>query len=933
MRFLVGLILSLALGVVGGVFVFNSGVFHKQIEQQVNQQAGFPIRLGKMKIALAWPPRLQIGATQIKHSSADVDFERLTVMLNGIFPPYAIGVETLRPRVVLKMDGSTTASAPAPQAGSGPTVAPKTPIGELRLKIQDGEIRVPQGSVSHLNLQFEQKALLRSVAKINVGGKLHTAFVPGSLPFSVASDDLTLSLEAVKAGQVHATLAGLRAEVQGGSLLNEARHRWLIEVKVPDLSQVPQPAMDIPAKDWRGTVDLKMELTKESAQKPWQAEGRGVLKNLSAQLNWVQNDMSVQGPFKLDLESHFLYLESGIAVPSVKGSLDLTQAKVFKKDLFEKIPDVPLHVVILGKGDQNQFEIQNLDVKLWRLQSKIVGRTEIKAPHNSRFQMEVMPTSLTGAEALLIPLRKSPVKGELAASIEGQGPLMDPLKMNIQVKALKLKDFSGYAEYASEAVQVKGPLQATVDGQGQWNAGEIKSVQANGAVELKGLAIASGPFRKEAGQELSAQFSMKSQGTSTVQLQPLAVKSFFGNVRANGSLTNPTQPQVNLRVDMQPLNLLQLRQAIAQFKDVIPVGTVNGAVTLKGGVDLKQEWPKWPLAVGGDLNVVLPQYKMASASPETTLPAKGAPTQSEKPVESFLPDGELTRKLALGLNVTINEFSKDELNLKELKVQGRLREGRYLGGVSIGEIFGGQVNLNGLDVPLLVTNPLIQGTASWDRLIIEDVMGFAKPEFKGFASGRTAGRTSFATLMPGSSEFMNRLKAKGDLSFQPVTLHSVQIGQIINDLIKKVPVIKMSPAKLDPLRGLVQANFDWSAGVMNINSLLARDVDNSEIHLQGKVVIGTMDGDLKGKFLWAKPQVKGCIMEGNADAQGRMEIPLAFKGKLNKPELSAAGDIATKLGENALKCEQKRMVKKLEQKGKEKAKEELNKVLKGILGN
>jgi hypothetical protein len=168
---------------------------------------------------------------------------------------------------------------------------------------------------------------------------------------------------------------------------------------------------------------------------------------------------------------------------------------------------------------------------------------------------------------------------------------------------------------------------------------------------------------------------------------------------------------------------------------------------------------------------------------------------------------------------------------------------------------------------------------------------------------------------------------------EPVTLNSVKVGEMINDLVKQASVLKMQPVKVDPLHGSLKSEFDLRNQAVQIEHLVARDVDNSEIQLHGKVAIPSLQCDLAGQFFWSKPQVQGCLLEGNADASGRMIIPVALKGDLMHPGLSSLSDLISKLGAKALQCESKKLVEKVQKEGGQQLEKEVQKQLQNIFGH
>jgi hypothetical protein len=393
-----------------------------------------------------------------------------------------------------------------------------------------------------------------------------------------------------------------------------------------------------------------------------------------------------------------------------------------------------------------------------------------------------------------------------------------------------------------------------------------------------------------------------------------------------------------VRVVLSGLDLNELRVALPEYREKLPKGKVSGEFRVTGRNVESKSWADWPLDVDGSVRVSMAEYKVPAASPQpekTNATAKAAGPSADD--GSFLPDGHLTRRLRLKVAADIAAVVKDTLTLKGVRAAGTIGDGHYRGGVVVSEIFGGSVKISALDVPLLQTRPQLKGTVEGQNLVIQDALAFAKPELKDFASGRMGGRVSFTTSMPSEPDFLAALKASGGIVLQPVTLNSVKVGQMLNDLMDKIPAaartrLHLQPVKVDPLKGLVKSDFTLRAQVMTIENFLAQDIEGSELHLQGKVTVPALQGDLAGQFVWAKPQLQGCLLEGNSDAQGRMLVPVAIKGDLMHPGFSALSDLVNKLVNGALHCEQKKLVERVKKEGTKKIEQEVKKQLQGLFG-
>lgn len=926
-RALLIVVLAILLAVLGAVLAVNTGMYHDTIQQKVSEAAGAKVQLGRVALLYRWPPAVEVGPSVVHHPLALVQWRSIEIELLKLSKPYFISVKIDRPSV--EMQAASAPAAPKTQAGTGGGPAGQPPPFGLRVQVSKGEIKAPAAQVTELNMRFEQKLFLRSPAALHMDGSVLSEFLPVFLPVKVDSDALVLTADTVKSSGLSASLGGLQANVQGTSLLNDQRHRWLLDVAAKDLSKLPQPPLNLPAKNWRGAVNMKAELVKGGANQPWQADGEVHAEQVSADLAYKQNALQADGPFKLNLRAKFSYLGDKTSLPEVKGDLDLTQARVNYQGLLSKEPGVPMRAQVQATSD-TRLKLDFLSMNLWDFAASVNGQIDLKTGWPAQLQFELKPVRLAGSEKILLPLKAQPVQGELALNGSLDGPLNEPMKARVILKTLQLRNFMAVADYDREGtLKLRGPVQANIQGSGEFADGQVRSAEGRGQVDLSGAALVAGPLRKEAKAKMAARFGVRNQAANVV-IDELELNSFFGVLSAKGKLERKDIPVLDLNAEAKPLNLSELRIAMPDLHDVIPKGQLSGRFRIGGRLDLTKPWWNMPLLVSGQTDVRIPEYKM-SAPAAATAGQAGAPQTPVQPT-GFLNDGELTRRLKMNVKVVIDQFTKDTLMLSGLTTEGAIDGGKFTGQVQIGRIFGGAMTLKNLLVPLLDPKPVLQGSAAYSNLVIEDVLAFTKPEYKTMASGKASGTADFVTVMPSETDFMAKLKARGEVTAQPVTLNSVKVGQMINELTAKVPVLKLKPVKVDPLQGKAAAQFDLSGGILNLNNFNATDVDNSEVQMKGKANLTTMQGDFVGTFFWSQPQVKGCLLEGNSDAKGRMVIPLAIKGDLMNPGMNMLGDLLGKLGGKALECEQKKLVQKATDEGKQKLEKELKKTLKNILG-
>lgn len=932
MRWLLAVPALIAAVLISLVVLFDLGVFHSTIASKISQKTGAKVKLGRMLIEPGWPVTFSSSDGRLEGELWNAEWKSFKLQIASLFPPYVVRVTLDGPSLVLNGEMERTPEEPgAANAKQKSSVGLAAPI-HLQVHVTDGELKTPSLHIDHFDLKFDQRVFMRSQGRVHLKAFAEAAFLPIRTPVAVDSDTLTLSPETVKAESLKIALGGLSADVTGTSLISQDRHRWKAKLEAPDLAKLPQPPMNLPAKNWQGSVSGSAELIKENGA--WSAEGDIDAKQVSGDLDYRRDKLTLQGPFTLDLQGHYKYVNQTPSIPDVKGFLDLSKVRLVYLDVLNKGYGVPMSARIEATGDDKELRIAKLDFKFWNLSGKVSGKTAVKAPYTADLQIAVPPLSLQGADRVFLPLSSSPVSGQFGFLGRFAGELMNPMDGRVVFDSFQLKNFKGDVNYDKPGlVKARGPFTLSLTGQAELDKLAVKQAEIKIHAGARDLALVAGPLRKGPNQAFALDGTIRNAGTD-FDIQNLTLDSFAGRLKVSGKASYFRPPKVQLKTEIQQLDLNELRLALPDYREKIPKGTAGGSIQVRGTLVMDKPWSDWPLDVDGAVHATLPEYTLISETAQEPPPVTNlkAPPPARPEEQSFLPPGYLTSHLRLKTTGEVGRVTKGKLVLRGAHVAGQIAGGHFKGSAGVKEIFSGSVQVRDLDVPLIEARPAVQGSVTWQGIVIEDALGYAKPEYRDFATGHTAGSAEFATRLPSDPDFLPQLKAKGSITAEPVTLNSVKVGDMINGLIKQASILKLKPVKVDALRGSVKSDFEVRNRAVKIQNFVARDVDNSEMQLQGTVAIPGLQGDLAGDFFWSKPQVQGCLLEGNSDSAGRMIIPVAVKGDLMHPGLSSLQDLINKLGARALKCEQNKLLEGLKKDGGKRLGDELKKQLQNIFG-
>lgn len=833
--------------VAGAIVALNSDGVHREIESRIRDASGFDVSLGKFRPA--FPLRLGIGPTKLSNAALEVEFERASVSINRIWPPFGLDLDLIRPRIT-QHDVPAAPDAPkppAPKEGPAQASTPSIPPMKLKLKIEEGEVTTPTAHVTGLDLTFWQSHLMQTPASLTMDALIKAGPLPAPLPIHVETTSLTFTTTSVGADQIDARVAGVVASLAGASDLTADKHDWTLQSDAPDLSRVPKP--DAQVESWRGSVRAEVKVSKN--KDALDADGFVDVRDVVAGLKAKQSGAAVAGDLKAEVDLKFAYHGGALVLPKGHGAFDLTAAEVTYGEMFRKKKEVPLVFNFDATGDGQRITVSRLSARVATLAMTGKGQAAATRPFKGHVDIDVAPVELESLVETLPLLAKVPARGRLSFRGGLDGPLADVAHARVVVDRFGLD----------------GPLGA---------------LSAAGRID-----------------------------------EPLA----------------PKGPRLDLEVRAAPLVLAGVRQALPTLKDLVPNGEVRARAKLTGGVSPGKPWPQWPLDIAGEVAARIPEFTYKPA-PTAAAPKGGAPTKTEPTAApaGFLPRGYLTEHIRVRVDGAVDKVVYEKLNILGASIKGEVAQGHFRGNGQIAQIFRGKARLAQLDVPLLDARPTLAGDASWSGLVIEEAIGFAKPAFKDFANGQTAGRARFRTRMPGDADFLSALEATGEAGAEPVTLNSVKVGEIINQSLGKLPGVKIDKVKMSPLHGLVNASFAVAKGVAELPSVLARDADQSELKLKGRVRLSDLNGELNGTFAWADSPVRGCMAEGNSDDKHRLLIPVVIKGDLMHPGVSLVGDTLKAIAAKAIECEGKKLIERAKKDGVEGLKNEAGKVLKGLFG-
>ena len=368
-------------------------------------------------------------------------------------------------------------------------------------------------------------------------------------------------------------------------------HEWHLRGESSDLTKVPIPIMkDNPVQSWSGKFSVEAEASKKGASEPWLAKGLIDLQQIKMTIDWNQKASKVTGPVAIDFKTNFLYGKN-LTLDQTIWKVDLTDSEIAYEDLFKKPPKVAFSTEGSGGFDQN-FLLKNLHFQLATLSLNAAGTLSIH--QKSYFQLQVLPTNLSGFEKYVLPLSKYPLQGNLELSSRISGTLAEPKELSISLAPLILKNIRGAFEWqsADKTISLGGPFVLDFTGKGQIEKFLPQSLEAKGQGDLSGMEISyKDLFKKTKGQLLKVDLSALHTPTGT-KLQNTKIMTGFGDIHVAGEVPMDFRKALNVQVDLKNFDFDKMAGWIPLVKTYVQQGQANASLKLNGSLNQKDFFAK-----------------------------------------------------------------------------------------------------------------------------------------------------------------------------------------------------------------------------------------------------------------------------------------------------------------------------------------------------
>ncbi len=860
--------------------VFFLPDYSKQvIETKLGPALGGTAQISQAKVVGVYPFLFRIK-----------DFKVQSPALNGTAGEITVGI-AWGPTVILKAKKANFEIRPesspkksAAEKTPGPPQIPRvlTSVG-ADIEVSDSKISVFLGAspieVQNINFTLKMASINEPIVMslATRATPIEGLTLPVNVNVQVKLENDNLVIKSADVG-----ILSLKTNVTGFVNVQNKNIDLAARLQTSELEKIPLPA-EAPIKKWAGAISLDARVIKTEKDPLPLVQGKFALTNLQVTPEIKNKNMEISGPVALSSMGTFKFTDK-LTVESLKWNADLTALKASYSGIVEK----PAGVKAASSGElslQNQLNLKLAQVQFDQILFEASGIYNAKGP--SDFSFNLKPTVLKGIEKYFPPIRDYPLEGSVESKGRVLGDLSQPQSVIVQLDSLLAKGVRGKFSYKSEKLQLTGMVTADVNGKLQAKGTNVQAGSARAFIDVSDMEIdLPNSFSKKKGQTLRLDIEAGKTGEE-FQIKKGGLQTFFGNIEVRGRPPLSLSDNMNLKLVSGPLNLRLAAAAVSPLAKFAKAGDAKFDLSVKGKYNAEDFWSS-PLAITGDIVVNLPEYKMAATKKDSSVEEK---EQSPEELGPILPDTALVKGLNLKTKTTLGLFAMENLQARKIAVDAAISDKNFTVNVgSVGEVFGGAVNLKNVIVPLTQKNPLVQLQADFKGLDVISALSFVNPQWKDLAKGRLSGDVRGQTLLPGSKKFIDELKGQGKFSLTNGYLNTLNFEVMVKEKLSKIPgAEKLIPPAKGPLQANINGTYVLEKKVLRLVDFHAVTPRNEEMDIAG--ILGMdMSVDVRGKVVLVDWPGGGTFYEANKDDKGRINIPINIVGNIMNPELSFAGD-------------------------------------------
>jgi hypothetical protein len=447
-------------------------------------------------------------------------------------------------------------------------------------------------------------------------------------------------------------------------------------------------------------------------------------------------------------------------------------------------------------------------------------------------------------------------------------------------------------------------------------------------------------FEKSAKESLRAVVVARQSGQS-IGFSKSYLQSPFGKLDFSGQIKGFQNPSLDLNLNIAKLDLMALSRHVPLLKPWHLAGYASGGINIKGTYESNKGIESSPLSVQGQVQAQIPKLVFAPpSSPSTKISSSNAtpsldPNSASAPPTSYLPQWQVIKSLRLKTKLNVGSLQYHDLKLEDLAWDGGILTGQLLGRARIGKIFSGQIIFDEIKTQLLTPLPTLHLKLKASQIDLGEALSWSMPEWKKLADGKASGDMTLLLPAKERKDFVQAAFAKGEVKIQNGYLSTLPFDKMINAKLASLPQIglaKTPVVKTEGVRAQLDAAFEFQNGKLNLSRFHALTPDKNELTASGWILASDKSMDLKGQGFIANPPIQGDVLAANSDSQGRLVLPIHFKGTADNPSYNLADDTAKQLLTKTASYTAQKVKKQVQEGAVKEVKKQIQNQLKNILG-
>lgn len=959
LRFWFRLVLTyvLIMAAVTAFFAFAPAVWSppliQWLEESAQTRAQTKIKISHLYFSKFWPITLRLANVEVQKAplpikgqlrAVDLSFASERVDANWLRPRSILSISLVDPNLSVELPPEPTATEAQSAESSDTVMAIMNPSKMERPRFLDLDLAfaIQRGKVQilgrpylmelndlnfHIRMPSLRSELWHPLLKIDVDVRTNKWGVDLTVPVELEVAQSTVAEDAFKIEKLRFSVAKLNFTGKGFYHW-QGDYDLMVDLKTADVATLP-PSF-LPEGKWRGLFSGSARLQR-GLEQPRKLTLNLESQNLVGDVKFkrpqgeVEGEVSAQARVKLEMTKTLSVDDSSVLI-------DFTKARVAYGTYFLKEPGLDMSVLINGDAQNDVFQLRRAQVRVAHVRMNALGEANLGKGGKGRFQASLSPTTISGLEKLIPPIRNSPVQGVISGEAVASGDMGHFEEWVYELKNLNVMGLRGRLDYGSGDITIQGPITGQMNLRGQAKGAEFEFGTWDFTGDLSDLAVTVGSkFKKPTGWSVKMATTGKAVGRQIV-VEKMRLVGEGGDVQVKGSFTFDKEVvPVNLTMNMSPLK-------ISSWLRLMPVADLRAAGEVSGQLSLNGKWVNaeglatTPLQLNaqlvlkdGDI-VYLPPPAVASKVPKEKMNM----TSKAQVVEALLPNWPLIRTAKVNLDSGFKQIVFSDLTLKGVTHVGQWLGGQWKGTASLENVFSGTMQVSHVVISPLASPPSFELQSSFQGLHANQVVEWIKPKLKGYMEGRLSGEVNAIGALPLADVGYSQIKADGDVTMAQAVLKTVNLDELINKELKKFGV-GSAQVKNSPLPFAASTKFAFQDSQLNLEKFRLVTARRDELGLRG-LIDTDLQADLTGNIALSGTRLSGSIAKANADSQGRLVVPMQIKGSLLNPNFSITDSTIATMLTKTVEFEAKKLMKDLEKGGGDKAKDEIKKRLKKAFG-